>query len=91
MTIPKSTDVVLQGALVLKVRATNAEPQLPTILLMRAPVTPYCKCLTTFSTHERLDPVLSLVMCLQRPKIFQWFRPWVLDIVAAPLCTAVAR
>jgi hypothetical protein len=90
MADAKSLNVVFQRPLVLKIRPTSTIPNLPTVLLMGSPITFNCKCLATFPTHEGFGPMLSLVMCLEGSKIFERPCSWVLDVVLAPWCAAVA-
>lgn len=66
-------------------------PELPTILLVSPPIASHCKGFTAFPTHERLDPMLPLVMRLKRSEIFQRLRSRVIDVVPAPCRTAVTR
>lgn len=91
VSIPESSNVVLQGSLVLEIRSACAEPELATVLLMGSPVAAHCKCLAALAAHERLDPVLPLVMSLQGTKVFQRLGAGVVDVVAAAWCAAVAR
>jgi hypothetical protein len=90
MADAKSLDVVFQRPLVLEIRPANAIPNLPTVLLMGSPITFNCKWLPTFPAHEGLGPMLSLVMCLEGSKIFERPCSWVLYVVFASLCTAIA-
>lgn len=62
-------DVVLEGALVLEVGAAGAVPELAAVLLVGAPVAAHGERLAAFPAHEGLDPVLPLVVCLQRPEV----------------------
>lgn len=91
MVVTECLDMVFEGALVLEIRATNAVPKLATILLVRPPVSAHGERLPALATHEGLQPMLALVVCLQGSEILEWLRPWVVDIVAAPRCAAVAR
>lgn len=72
MAVSECSNVVFEGPLVLEIRAANAEPELPAVLLVCPPVTSYCKWLPTFPAPERLRAVLALVMCLQGSEVLQW-------------------
>lgn len=87
---PKCSNVILQGTFVFEIRAANAKPKLPTVLLVCSPVTAHCKGLTALSAHKRLDAMLSLVMSLQSSKVLKWLRARMIDVVAASLSAAVA-
>jgi hypothetical protein len=79
-----------QRPFVLEIRTTNAVPDLPAVFFMGSPVALYSKRLSTFPTHERLDSMLSLVMCLEGSEIFEWPCSRVINVVLATLCTAIA-
>lgn len=91
MAVAKGSNVVLEGALVLEVRATDAEPELPAVLLVGAPVASHCECLAALAALEGLDAVLALVVGLQSAEVLEGLGPWVVDVVAAAGSTAVAR
>ena len=71
MAAAEGSHVVLERSLVLEVGAADAEPQLPTVLLVGAPVTAHCECLTAPTARERPHSVLALVMRLQCPKVLE--------------------
>lgn len=87
----KGLDMVLEGALVLEIGATDAVPKLATILLVRSPVPAHGERLTALAAHEGLEAMLALVVCLQGSEVLQRLGPRVVDVVAAPRCAAVAR
>uniref|UniRef100_A0A2P2N5S1 Uncharacterized protein n=1 Tax=Rhizophora mucronata TaxID=61149 RepID=A0A2P2N5S1_RHIMU len=58
---------------------------------MGSPISPHSKGLTTFSTHERFDTVLPLVMRLKGSKIFERLCSRVINVVLATRCAAIAR
>ncbi|RAL43089.1 hypothetical protein DM860_009871 [Cuscuta australis] len=91
MAIAKGPNVVLEGPLVLEVRAASAVPELPAVLLVGAPVPADRKGLTALAARERLDPVLPLVVGLEGPEVLEGLRPRVVDVVPAPRRAAVAR
>ena len=72
MAATKGFDVVFKGAFMFKIRATKAIPNLATILLVGSPIALNSKGFGAFSTSERLDAVLALVMCLEGSEIFEW-------------------
>ena len=72
MPITEGTDMVFEGPLVLEIRTTDAEPKLPTILLVCSPIPSHCKCLPTLPALEWLPSVLPFVVCLEGPEILQW-------------------
>jgi hypothetical protein len=57
---------------------------------MGSPIPLNGKCFAAFSTHKWLGTMLSFVMGLKGPEVLQWFSSWMVDVVLAPLCTAVA-
>ena len=71
MSIPKGTNMVLKRPLVLEIRPTDTEPQLPAVLLVRPPVTSHRKRLPALPAPERLRPVLPLVVRLEGPEVLQ--------------------
>ncbi|PON58098.1 hypothetical protein TorRG33x02_125110 [Trema orientale] len=91
MTISKGLNVILERPLVLKIRATNTIPKLPTILLVGSPIPSYSKCLATFSTHEWLDSMLSLVVSLKCSEVLERLCSRVIDVISATRRAAVAR
>jgi hypothetical protein len=91
VAVAEGADVVLEGALVLEVRAADAEPELPTVLLVRAPVAAHRERLAALAALEGLDAVLALVVRLQRAEVLEGFGARVVDVVAAPGRAAVAR
>lgn len=91
MVVTEGLDMVLERALVLEIRATNAIPKLSTILLMSSPVPSHGERLTAFAAREWLEPMLALVMCLESSKVFEWLGSRVVDVIAAPWRAAVAR
>lgn len=90
MAASKGLDVILERPLVLEVRPANAVPELSTVLLVGSPVAPDSERLATLAAHEGLDPMLALVVCLQRPEVLERLRPRVVDVVPATGCAAVA-
>jgi len=58
---------------------------------MGPPITPNSKSFAAFSAHEGLDSMLSLVMSLEGPKIFEWLCSWMINVVLAFRCTTIAR
>ena len=90
MAIAKGLDMVFKGSLVLKIRATNAIPKLPTILLMSPPIPSNSKGFPTLPTHERLDPMLAFVVSLKGSEVLQGLGSWMVDVVAAPWRAAIA-
>ena len=90
MATSKSFDVIFKRPLVLEIRATDAIPKLPTVLFMGPPITSHCKTLTTFSTHEGLDSMLPLVVCLKSSEIFKGLCSWVINVVPASWGTTIA-
>jgi hypothetical protein len=76
---------------VLEIGSTSTIPKLATILLVGSPITFHGKCLATFSAQERLDSMLSLVMSLKGSKISERLCSWMINVVYASCCTAVAR
>ena len=72
MAISKCLDMIFERSFVFEIRTTSAIPKLPTVLLMGSPITSHREGLATFSTHEWLDPMLSLVMGLEGSEVFEW-------------------
>lgn len=91
MASSKGLDVVLEGALVFEVGATETVPNLPAVLLVGSPVAFHSKGFAAFSAGEGLDAVLSLVMCLEGAEVLERPRPRVIDVVLAAWGAAVAR
>lgn len=89
VAMSKCTYMILERSLMLEIRPANAEPQLPAVLLMRAPIPPHGKWLSTLAAAEGLRTMLTFVVRLKCPKILQWLRSWMLYVVLAPLSTAV--
>nr|GMC90688.1 hypothetical protein GOBAR_DD21807 [Ipomoea batatas] len=83
MAIAKGLNMILEGSLVLEIRAADAIPDLAAVLLVRPPVALHGQGLPTFPAHERLRPVLSLVVCLEGSEVFQWPGSWVINVVLA--------
>jgi len=90
MSLPECPYMIFEGTLVLEIWATAAIPELPTVLLMGAPVAPDSKGFVALAAHERLDSVLAFVMCLKSAEVLQRFGPGMIYIISAPLRTAVA-
>ena len=55
----------------LKIRPTNAIPNLATVLLMGPPITLDSKGLATFPASEGLEAMLSLEVCLDGPEVLE--------------------
>lgn len=91
VVVAKGLDVVLEGALVLEVGATDAIPKLATVLLMGSPVTADSEGLATLSAGEGLQAVLALVVSLEGSKVLERLGSWVVYVVATPRRAAVAR
>lgn len=83
--------MVFEGALVLEIRAANAIPELPAVLLVGSPIPSHGKGLAALAAHEGLDPMLPLEVRLQRPEVLQRLCTRVLYVVPAPLRTAITR
>lgn len=64
MAMTECSYVILEGPFVLEIRTTDTKPKLSAVLLVRSPVTPHSKCLSTPTTHEGLGAVLALVVSL---------------------------
>lgn len=64
VTLSEGADMVFEGAFVLEIGTTHAEPELAAVLLVGAPVSAHGKRLTAFAAREGLDAVLSLVVGL---------------------------
>lgn len=90
MAMAEGLDVVLEGPLVLEIRAADAKPKLATVLLVSSPIPPHCEGLAAFPAHEGLDAMLPLVMRLEGSEIFQWLGSRVVDVVSAAWGAAVA-
>lgn len=90
MAMAECLDVILEGPLVLEIRATDAIPKLATILLVSSPIAPHSKGFATFPAHEGLDSMLPLVMRLEGSEIFQRLSSRVIDVVSAAGGAAVA-
>lgn len=74
----------------LEIGTTDAEPQLPTVLLVGAPVSSNRKGLSTLVAYEGLGPMLSFVVGLESAEVLERLRSWVVDVVLATLSAAVA-
>lgn len=91
MTLSEGAYVILERPLVLEVGAADAEPELPAVLLVRAPVAAHGEGLAALPAAEGFGAVLPLVVCLECPKILQRLRPRMIYVVLTPLRAAVAR
>jgi hypothetical protein len=91
VAVAEGARVVLERALVLELGAAQAVPEPAAVLLVRAPVALDGERLAALAAQERLQPVLALVVRLQRPEVLERPRPRVVDVVAAPRRAAVAR
>jgi hypothetical protein len=91
VAVAEGARVVLERALVLELGAAQAVPEPAAVLLVRAPVALHGERLAALAAQERLQPVLALVVRLQRPEVLERPRPRVVDVVAAPRRAAVAR
>ena len=84
--------MVLEGSLVLEIGAAGAEPELPAVLLVGAPVATHSEGLhATPPARVRLRPVLPLEVRLQSPQILERLRACVPHVIPAPHHAAVAR
>lgn len=90
MSVAESADMVLERPLVLEIGPADAEPELPTVLLVGAPVSSNRKGLPALVAHERLGAVLALVVSLEGAEVLERLRPRVVDVVLAALSAAVA-
>jgi hypothetical protein len=91
VAVAEGARVVLERALVLELGAAEAVPEPAAVLLVRAPVALHGERLAALAAQEGLQPVLALVVRLQRPEVLERPRPRVVDVVAAPRRAAVAR
>lgn len=90
MSTTEGLNVVLERALMFEVRATKAIPNLATILLVGSPIAFDREGFGAFSTSERLDSMLSLVMRLEGAEVLERSGPRVVDVVFAPWRAAIA-
>lgn len=90
MALSESTYVILERSLVLEVGAADAEPELPAVLLVRAPIAANGEGLPAFPAAEGLRAVLAFVVSLEGSEIFQGLRPRMIYVVLTSLRAAVA-
>ena len=91
VSVSEGPGVVLEGALVLELGAAEAVPELAAVLLVRAPVALDGEGLAAAAAAEGLEAVLALVVRLQGAEVLERLGARVVDVVAAPRRTAVAR
>nr|GMD65267.1 thylakoid lumenal 19 kDa protein, chloroplastic [Ipomoea batatas] len=82
--VAEGLNVVLEGSLVLEIRAADAKPNLAAVLLVGAPVALDGEGLAAFAAHEGLGSVLALVVGLQGSEVLQGAGAGVVDVVLAP-------
>lgn len=82
--------MILQRTLVLEVGATDAEPQLPAILLVGAPISAHGERFPAAPASEWASPVLALVVGLKGSEVLERTRAWVADVVLATFGAAIA-
>jgi hypothetical protein len=91
VAVAEGARVVLERALVLELGAAEAVPEPAAVLLVRAPVALDGEGLAAAAAEERLEPVLALVVRLQRAEVLERLGARVVDVVPAPRRAAVAR
>ena len=91
VAMAEGAGVVLERALVLELGAAEAVPEPAAVLLVRAPVALDGEGLAAAAAEEGLEPVLALVVRLQRAEVLERLGARVVDVVAAPRRAAVAR
>ena len=81
--------MVLEGSLVLEIGAAGAEPELPAVLLVGAPVAAHRERLGALAARERLQAVLALVVGLERAEVLE--RPGARVEYAVPAARGAAE